>query len=296
MSDLESALRETLAGHATEAPAGDDVLAVVRRRGGAQRTRRRVLAAGTALALGTSGVVAVAASDLNPFVADDVVVTEPDPVDDAQIACYPGGTPFDPDLLSERPPIDPEADLGIPVGTTARPQVARRLIESWSLLGRHGSTVDLLIWLVPGTEGTNVAERGMVAVTYEQADDGTWSFRSSGGCDPQRVFHDGLNSATWALPGAAPGPEATSVTILVTEFGCASGQSADGRVAEPIVEYTEDAVLITTRVDPPVGNSFTCPGPPPTEVTVELDQPLGDRDLLDGMWFPAKPVLENTGG
>lgn len=294
MSDLESALRETLAGHAAEAPAGDDVLAVVRRRGGAQRTRRRVLAAGTALALGTGGVVA-AAADLNPFAVDDVVVTEPDPVEEAQIACAPGSTPFDPDLLSERPAVDPEADLGIPVGTTARPQVARRLIDHWTLLGREGSTAELLIWLVPGAEGANISGNGMVAVTYEQATDGTWSFRSSGGCEPQRVFHDGLDPATWALPGAAPGPEATSVSILVTEMGCASGQSSEGRVAEPIVEYTDDAVLITTRVEPPVGDFFNCMGNPATEVTVELDEPLGDRDVLDGMWFPARPVLENTG-
>ena len=292
MSDLESALRETLAGHAAEAPAGDDVLAVVRRRGGAQRTRRRVLAATTALTVG-AGVAAVAVSDLNPFQADhDIVVTEPDPVEESQIACSPGGTPFDPELLTERPAIDPEADLGIPVGTTARPQVARRLIDHWTLLGRSGSTVDLLIWLVPGTEGTNIANSGMVAVTYEQAADGTWSFRSSGGCEPQRVFHDGLDPATWALPGAAPGPAATSVPILVTEMGCASGQSSEGRVAEPIVEYTDDAVLLTTRVEPLAGNGFTCPGNPSTEVTVQLDEPLGDRELLDGMWFPARPVLE----
>jgi hypothetical protein len=132
----------------------------------------------------------------------------------------------------------------------------------------------------------------MIAVTYEHGTDGTWSFRSAGDCDPQRAFDDGLNPATWVLPGARPGPEAMSITILVTERECASGQSSEGRLADPVVEYRDDAVLITTRVEPPVGDSFRCVGNPATEFTVELDEPLGDRQLRDGLWFPPRPVQE----
>jgi hypothetical protein len=50
---------------------------------------------------------------------------------------------------------------------------------------------------------------------------------------------------------AQPGLEATSFPILVTEQVCASGQSSEGRLADPLVEYRDDAVLITTRVEPP---------------------------------------------
>jgi len=291
--DLESTLRATLADRAAEAPTGDDLVDVVRRRGGVQRTRRRIAGTATALALGI-GVTVVAVSDLNPFGPDhDIVVTAPGRVAADQITCGSDQLSFDPDILVERPPLDPDSELGNAVRTTARPPVAARLIEGWTLLDQVGQTAHLMIWLKPGAESTNMAESGMIAATYRQANDGTWSYQDSAECQPQRAFDDGLDPATWALPGARPEPEATSFPILVTERGCASGQSSEGRLADPIVEYRDDAVLITTRVEPPVGDSFTCQGNPATEVTVELDEPLGDRQLLDGMWFPPRPVLEN---
>lgn len=292
MYDLESTLRATLADRAAEAPTGDDLVDVVRRRGGVQRTRRRIAGTATAVALGI-GVAVVAVSDLNPFGPDhDIVVTAPERVAADQITCG-GKFSFDPDILVERPPLDPDSELGTAVRTTARPPVAARLIEGWTLLDQVGSTAHLMIWLKPGAESTNMAESGMIGITYRQANDGTWSFQGSAECQPQRAFDDGLNPATWALPGARPGPEATSFPILVTERGCASGQSSEGRLADPIVEYRDDAVLITTRVEPPVGDMFNCLGNPATEITVELDEPLGDRQLLDGMWYPPRPVLEN---
>jgi len=293
VDDLESTLRATLADRAAEAPTGDDLVDVVRRRGGVQRTRRRIAGTATALALGI-GVAVVAVSDLNPFGPDhDIVVTAPEPVAPDQITCGPGPGGFDPDILVERPPLDPDSELGTAVRTTARPPVAARLIEGWTLLDQVGATAHLLIWLKPGAESTNMAESGILGATYRQANDGTWSFQSSAECQPQRASDDGLDPASWALPGARPGPEATSFPILVTERGCVSGQSLEGRLADPIVEYRDDAVLITTRVEPAVGDIFMCEGNPTTEVTVELDEPLGNRRLLDGMWFPPRPVLEN---
>lgn len=293
MDDVELTLRQTLDAHATAAPSGDHLLQEVRRRGTAQRTRRRAGAAVVAVAA-VAGIAMAVTSGLNPLRSSGDLVTtdtDPTPVADPQIVCGPGGTPFDPDLLVERPAIDPEADLGIPVGTTARPHIARRLIDHWTLLGRRGATVDLLIWLKPSDEGANIATNSMVAVTYEQAADGAWSFRSSGGCDPQRLFDDGLNSAEWTLAGDPPGPEATAVTILVSEYSCHDGTTAQ-RLTTPEVEYRDDAVVITTRVEPPEGDAFTCVGYPPTELTVELDEPLGDRRLLDGMWWPARDVTQ----
>lgn len=39
------------------------------------------------------------------------------------------------------------------------------------------------------------------------------------------------------------------------------------------------------------GEFFNCVGNPETAVTVELDEPLGDRELRDGLWYPPRPVL-----
>lgn len=99
--------------------------------------------------------------------------------------------------------------------------------------------------------------------------------------------------APWELaPGADLSPAATRIEVLVHEQGCASGTSAEGRIAPPTIEYGPETVIITLAVIPVTGGA-TCPGNPDTPFTVELDQPLGDRTLLDGGTTPPSPV---TGG
>ncbi|WP_053204852.1 hypothetical protein [Jiangella muralis] len=287
-TDLETALRATLAGRAADAPAGDDLADTVTRVGTARRRRRRlagaaaVIAVGAAAGLAGRGIVPVA-GDAEPVPADTPAVGN-------LVTC--GGTwpAFDPALLTERPALDPESDLGTAVRTTARPPIAARLIDSWTLVDHVGSTAYLLIWLDESAEARNIAPNGVVEATYEQAGDGSWSARGTGECRPERYFDDGLDPVEWRLPGDQPSPDATSVTILAHEIGCSSGQPADDRLAEPIVEYHEDTVDITLRITPPEGEVFTCIGNPETAVTVELDEPLGDRELRDGLWYPPRPA------
>lgn len=104
---------------------------------------------------------------------------------------------------------------------------------------------------------------------------------------------DDAEVAGWAPvdPGALT-PGTTSIPIEVMERGCAGGRPAEGRVATPEVDYREDAVVVTMRVIPVVG-AATCPGNPPTPYTLELEEPLGDRVLLDGATDPpSEPQLE----
>lgn len=69
--------------------------------------------------------------------------------------------------------------------------------------------------------------------------------------------------------------------MLVTEQGCNSGQTADGRVRlVPLLE-AEDSVTVTIGVKPPFGDA-SCQGNPPALFTVELATPLGDRTIIDG--------------
>lgn len=129
-----------------------------------------------------------------------------------------------------------------------------------------------------------------VYMALEQRD-GAWEWAGAGECRPT-AHHPSLGPATWALEGSELGPEDTAFTASVTERSCASGQSSEGRVRDPLIEYREDAVIVTFFVAPLDGDA-TCPGNPPTAVGVQLDEPLGDRALLDGgVWPPREPVAE----
>lgn len=87
------------------------------------------------------------------------------------------------------------------------------------------------------------------------------------------------------VPDGDPDPDSASIDVLVNEQACAGGQSAEDRIAEPEIDASDDAVTVTMRVVPRPGPQ-DCPGNPDTPYTLELDEPLGDRELLDGSESP----------
>lgn len=103
-----------------------------------------------------------------------------------------------------------------------------------------------------------------------------------------------FGAATWALDPQFPSPFAntTELHILVWERACSGGSPATGRMSGPVVEYTSASVTITIGVRPiqaAPGMLVTCPMPPGTPATMQLGEPLGTRDLLDGGHIPPAP-------
>ncbi|HET7645939.1 MAG TPA: hypothetical protein VFM03_05580 [Candidatus Limnocylindria bacterium] len=113
-----------------------------------------------------------------------------------------------------------------------------------------------------------------------------WSLADAGTCELRPNFGHGYAAATWTLArGRGPAPTTTRLHVLVTERECASGQSAEGRVADPAIAVDAGSVTIYFAVKVlPEGR--TCPGNPPLRLDVELPEALGNRILLDGGAFP----------
>jgi hypothetical protein len=128
-------------------------------------------------------------------------------------------------------------------------------------------------------------------VIVERSAEG-WKVGGWGGCRPIVVLGGGLGTAEWILDPAAPrpGPESRTFTALVTERSCSSGRSPDGRIAPPFFSYGTDAILVVFGVRPLPGNR-DCPGAPPGRVVFELREPIGDRRLLDGAFYPPRDPL-----
>ena len=97
------------------------------------------------------------------------------------------------------------------------------------------------------------------------------------------------DAATWWVDSTLIplAPETTEIKGFVMEAACASGQSPEGRVNEPNVEYGADAVTVTFTVTPLDGTQ-DCPSNPEFPVTVTLTEPLGERSLLDGGTTPPR--------
>lgn len=100
--------------------------------------------------------------------------------------------------------------------------------------------------------------------------------------------------ASWAPSADADlSSESTVISLDVIEQACASATPAEGRIVVRDIRYEEDAIVVTLGVIPRAGGSNLCPSNPITPFTLELDEPLNGRELLDGANNPpSAPSLD----
>lgn len=140
------------------------------------------------------------------------------------------------------------------------------------------------LFLLPATPAEGSA---FWSAEFERSES-SWTYVRSGQCDIKPGF-EGLEPARWELaPGEQPRPESRTLHVLVTEQGCASGTSPEGRIVPAAVIYLEDSVIVIFGTRPLPGPQTCLPGPP-VEVTVDLHEQIGDRQLLDGSILPPEP-------
>ena len=143
-------------------------------------------------------------------------------------------------------------------------------------------------WLLLGVsdDRANIlfdAGHSITTMDFTRNDD-SWSWSGSkpgGSCDITTALPDGLSVVTWKLDPrqAPPGPDDTSFTVLATEQACSS---QDNQLLGPQIVETDTTVLIAFALIAQV-DICVLPVNPATPVTIELDAPLGDRILRDGL-------------
>jgi len=115
--------------------------------------------------------------------------------------------------------------------------------------------------------------------------DSAWHFVRSGGCSVEPVFR-GIGLGAWEIaPDQVIGPQTIAFDALVTEQSCASGQNSDGRIGVAEIIYGDTNIVIILGVRPMSG-AQTCQGNPTGHFTIELEEPIGGRTLLDGSVYP----------
>lgn len=122
----------------------------------------------------------------------------------------------------------------------------------------------------------------------ENVPDGAWLLTKAGTCAPRLITDTDLQPADLTLPSEPPS-DASSITLLVHERACASGRSAEGRIEIIELEEMEDQIRLHVGVRPRQGGQ-TCEGNPPTPFTIELTEPLGGREIVDGSIVPPREV------
>jgi hypothetical protein len=109
-----------------------------------------------------------------------------------------------------------------------------------------------------------------------------WSRAGFGGCPLRGDRPAGYGIATWSFDPAYPKPKSNSRTLhlIATEGACASGQSPIGRMAPAFVFLEPRLVRVELFVKHRSGGQ-DCQGNPPTQVSLRLPLPLGERKVRD---------------
>jgi hypothetical protein len=88
-------------------------------------------------------------------------------------------------------------------------------------------------------------------------------------------------TAVWGIDMARPPTKGSkSFTALVIRMGCSNGKT--GKVFDPTVSAEEDQIVVTFTVKPLPPDGYKCPGNDQVPHLVKLDEPVGDRKLVDG--------------
>ncbi len=136
-------------------------------------------------------------------------------------------------------------------------------------------------------------------VVIELRGDGSWGLKGYGDCQMQYV-ETGLSTIAWSIdPANPPTPGTRELHVLARDL--CPGTLAR-RLGKPVIRYGVDSILIALTA------SLAAPGGPgcgtgqTAAFTLQLDEPIGARTLIDGSIWPSRdarivpPQLSGAGG
>lgn len=115
-----------------------------------------------------------------------------------------------------------------------------------------------------------------------------WGLHRSTICTPTIDLGSLTEAGVTLDPDALPQSGDERIALLVTEQECNSGQPAIDRIELIELIETKTTVELVIGVQPNTGG--TCVSNPPTPFTVDLEQPLADRTILNAAVAPARAV------
>lgn len=117
-----------------------------------------------------------------------------------------------------------------------------------------------------------------------------WTWQGEGDCKPSARFPETMaGGGFWRLDGRFPLPRPDSCALHIKVWDDRECRSSVEVRGEPIVEMTDDAVLVAIPVARTSVGDMCTPGRP-TRLRVQLPEPLGNRDMYDIGALPLRLV------
>ena len=153
----------------------------------------------------------------------------------------------------------------------------------WRVLAEAGDTVTVGLgeWTERGPASTNAFLLSL------RRDGNDWSTDGWGDCRLLApVLEDGR---VWARVDGYRLAGPRSLEVDVSEVQCTSGRDPKEYLHSPAVVETGDSVTLSWTSTSAEG-AHSCQGNPSVTRTVELDEALGSKMVLDGSVYPPRPV------
>jgi hypothetical protein len=107
--------------------------------------------------------------------------------------------------------------------------------------------------------------------------------------DPSVEEDEDGDIAVWGIGEGLPTRSTEAFTASVYRLECSGGET--GEVLPPDVSVEETKIVVTFSVKPlPEGVAYTCQGNPSVPYLVELGEPVGERELVDGACLSGEAV------
>ncbi|MBO1902076.1 hypothetical protein J4H92_08970 [Leucobacter weissii] len=109
-----------------------------------------------------------------------------------------------------------------------------------------------------------------------------WAVAASNGGCVLTVQLDGLGVPyVWLDPDFPPDPESRELRLMVLDSQCGGDIDMPERIEVVQLDEGESEVGLLLGTQPLPEGGYECPGFSPTPYTLELDEPLGDRVVVD---------------
>jgi hypothetical protein len=295
MSDFEQRLTDALSAGSEGAPDGTGLAQGAR--GKARVRRRRLAVAGgvaAVLAIAVPTAVVAGGDDSGGGTQLDPATDPADRHDDILVSCggeqsWPvsamvDGIPNDIDEAEIRSVFGLlEAEMGIDAPSAIQEHGADR--APYVVLADDGDEIVLGVgrWTIDGP----VDDADVVTLTRgKQGLEATgW-----GDCNNLAVaLAEGRSQVEVTAPDGGVDPATTAPEILVTEVQCSSGRDPQPYLGAPKVVEEGDRVLVSVTSEK-VNGAANCIGNLPVPLTIELEEPIGDRELVDAGTWPPTPI------
>lgn len=182
---------------------------------------------------------------------------------------------------------DPAAEaLRTYLDTSSGPDSAWLPDTGWREVVRTDSQVTYVADAVPGSDPP------YAEVSVRRVAD-SWRVAGWAQCGLEASAGPGLGLASFRVaPDVELASDATEIAVLVSERGCNSGEDARGRIVEPRIALSDDAITVLFAVRPQEGEGMqTCQSNPETPYVLVLPEPIGNRTLFDGSEIPPRDAM-----